>query len=38
MAKPLTFDKETNKNLGFLMAYKLYIKIRIRDALVEEQI
>jgi len=38
MAKPLIFNREVNKILEFLMAYKLYIKIRMRDILVEKQI
>jgi len=38
MAKPLIFNREANKILEFLMAYKLYIKIRMRDILVEKQI
>jgi len=36
MAKPLIFNKKVNKILEFLMVCKLYIKIKMRDASVEE--
>ena len=38
VAKPQTFNGETEKVLGFLMACRLYIRMRIRKAVVEEQI
>ena len=37
-AKPQTFNGEMSKILGFLVAYKLYIRMRIKDAAVEEYI
>ena len=33
-----TFDESLEKVRDFVMAYKLYLKIRIRKAMVEEQI
>jgi len=36
--KPLTFNGDINKISDFLMAYRLYIRIRMRDESVEEQI
>jgi len=38
MTKPPTFNGEVEKIVGFLMVYKLYIRIRIRKVAVEEQI
>ena len=38
MAKPQVFDKTPRKILGFIMAYKLYIRIKMRGVVVEEQI
>jgi len=38
VVKPPTFNGEVGKVSGFLTAYKLYIRMRIRDAAVEEQI
>ena len=38
IAELLTFSRETNKVLGFLTVYKLYIRIRMKNASVEEQI
>jgi len=38
VAKPPVFSGETRKILGFLTACRLYIKIRMREAMVEEQI
>ena len=37
IAKPLTFNGEVGKIVSFLMACKLFIKINIRKAAVEEQ-
>ena len=38
MAKPPMFNGEISKVSGFLIAYRLYIRIKVRDALVEEQV
>jgi len=38
VAKPQIFDKVINKVLGFLIVYKLFIRMRMREAVVEEQI
>jgi len=38
MAKPLVFNEKAGKVGGFIIAYKLYLRIRIRGVLVEEQI
>ena len=38
IAKPLVFNKEVEKIGGFIIACKLYLRIRIRRAMVEEQI
>jgi len=38
MAKLPTFSRKTENILGFFMVYRLYIRIRIRDTVVEEQI
>ena len=38
VAKPQTFDGTSLKVSRFLSAYKLYIKMRLRDSSVEEQI
>jgi len=38
IAELLTFSRETNKVLGFLTVCKLYIRIRMKNASVEEQI
>ena len=37
IAKPLTFNGEAGKIVSFLMACKLFIKIKIRKTAVEEQ-
>ena len=36
VAKPQTFNGEAEKVSGFLMVYKLYIEMRISNAVVEE--
>jgi len=36
VAKSQTFNGEASKVSGFLMVYKLYIRIRIRNVAVEE--
>lgn len=38
MAKPLIFNRKKIKVLGFLIAYKLYIRVRMRGTSVEKQI
>ena len=38
MAKPPTFNREVGKVSYFLIAYRLYIRMRIREAIVEEQV
>jgi len=38
VAKLQTFNGEVSKILGFLAAYKFYIRIRMRDVLVGEQV
>ena len=38
MAKLQIFNKKAGKVLGFLTAYKLFIRMRIRDMMVEERI
>jgi len=38
VAKLPTFNREASRVSGFLMAYRLYIKIKMRDVIVEEQI
>ena len=38
MAKLPTFSRKTEKILGFFMVYRLYIRIRMRDTVVKEQI
>ena len=38
IAKPQTFDRTPSKVFGFLSAYKLYIRMRLRKSSVEEQI
>ena len=38
MAKPPTFNRDTTKVSDFITACKLYIRIKMRDTLVKEQI
>jgi len=38
VAKLQTFDRATGKILGFLTACKLFIRMRIREPVIEEQI
>jgi len=38
VAKLQIFNGKISKILGFLMAYKFYIRMRIRNAAVKEQI
>ena len=38
MAKPQIFNEEARNVSGFLTVYKLFIRIRIREAAVKEQI
>jgi len=38
VAKPQIFNGKIEKVLGFLMAYRLYIRIRMRDTTVEKQV
>ena len=38
VAKLLIFNRKVSRISGFLMACRLYIRIRMRDVIVEEQI
>jgi len=38
VAKPLIFDREVSKMASFVTAYRLYIRMKMRKILVEEQI
>jgi len=37
VVKPLIFDRTTSKIAGFIIACKLYIRMRMREESVEEQ-
>ena len=38
MAKPLVFNREVGKMGGFIIAYKLYLRMKMRETIVEKQI
>ena len=38
MVKLLLFNENTGKIMGFVIVYKLYIRIRIRKKTVKEQV
>ena len=38
VAKPQTFNGEARQVSGFLIVYKLYIRMRIREVIVEKQV
>jgi len=38
VAKPQIFNGESEKASKFLIAYKLYIRLRMRNIVVEEQV
>lgn len=38
IAKPPNFDRDASKVAGFVIACKLYIKMRMREILVKEQV
>jgi len=38
VAKPATFNRKAGRVGGFIMAYRLYIKMKLRENTVEEQI
>jgi len=37
VATPQTFDGSSEKVRGFVMRYKLYLRIRMREAMIEEK-
>ena len=38
MAKPFTFNRDVSKVVSFVIACKLYIRMRMRKVLIEEQV
>ena len=38
VAKPQMFDRTLSKVLGFILTYKLYLRIKMRKVTVEKQI
>lgn len=38
VSKLLLFNRDPKKVVGFVTAYKLYIRIRMREEMIEEQI
>jgi len=38
MAKPFTFNRDISKVVSFVIACKLYIRMRMREVLIEEQV
>ena len=38
MAKPAIFNREVGKVGGFIMAYRLFLRMKLRGAIVEEQV
>lgn len=38
VSKLLLFNRDPKKVIGFVTAYKLYIRIRMREEMIEEQI
>jgi len=38
VVKPLVFNGEASRAVGFIIVYKLYLRMRISEALIKEQI
>ena len=38
VAKPPVFNEEAERVGGFIIAYKLYLRIKMKEATVEEQV